>query len=93
MGVRLAGDAAKDEIHLAAPRSPVEGSDIAPNRGVSQETLPHRRDQMGAGEGFPLHHSDDAASRDGELESEVEPAAAGAQGDALQGWPSPTFGT
>lgn len=76
--VRLARDAAHCEIHDAAKASARRGSGIAPHRRVSQETLPHRLDQMGAGESFPLHVQDRASSRHGQLDAEVEAAAAGA---------------
>jgi hypothetical protein len=83
--VRLARDAANDEIHDAAPSSAVEGSGIAPDRARSQETLLHRRNQMGDGEGFPLHHADCASSWNCQLDAEVEPAASGAEGEDVDG--------
>jgi len=76
----LAGDAANDARNVPAKLPAVEGLGIVPNRCRSQETRLHRRDQMGDGEGFPLHHSDGAASRHCKVQSEVEPGPAGADG-------------
>lgn len=53
-----------------------------------KETFSHRRDQVRDGEGFPLHHADDASSRDCQLDSEIETAASGADGQYVE-----TFGT
>lgn len=86
--VRLARDAANEAIHEAAPWPAAEGSGIAPHRSFSHETLLHRCDQVRAGEGFPLHHNDAASAWDCQLNSEVEPAAAGADADEVE-----TFGT
>lgn len=82
--VRLARDAANEAIHEAAPGAAVEGADIRPDRRRSQETRVHRRDQMGNGEGFPLHHNDGARSRNGEVEGKVKPSASGAQADDVE---------
>lgn len=85
--MRLARDAANEAIHKAAPRSAAEGSHIAPDRRWSQETLFNRCDQVRAGEGFPLHHKDWASRRDCELNGEIEPSAAGAEADEVEGVP------
>jgi len=77
--VRLARDAANEAIHKATPRPAVEGSGIAPHRARSHETFFHRRYQMGDGEGFPLHHADCASAWNCQPESEIEPAASGAE--------------
>jgi hypothetical protein len=82
--VRLARDAANEAINEAAPWAAVEGADIRPDRRRSQETRVHRRDQMGNGEGFPLHHNDGARSRNGEVEGKVEPSASGAEADDVE---------
>lgn len=49
-----------------------------------KETFSHRRDQVRDGEGFPLHHAYDASRRDCQLDSEVEPAASGADGEDVE---------
>jgi len=59
-GMRLAWDSPNDAIHAASEAPAREGSGIAPHRRRSQKTLFHRRDQMGACKGFPLHVSDRA---------------------------------
>nr|WP_234819483.1 hypothetical protein [Rhodopseudomonas palustris] len=82
--VRLARDAANNAIHEATPASAVEGGDIAPHRRCSHETLPHRFDQVSDGEGFPLHQHACASAWDCQLESEIKPAASGAQADGVE---------
>jgi hypothetical protein len=37
------------------------------------------------GEGFPLHHADRASAWNCQLDSEIEPAAAGAEADEVEG--------
>jgi hypothetical protein len=81
----LARDAANEAIHKAAPWSAAEGSGIAPHRRWSQATLPHRFDQMGEGEGFPLHQTDRASAWDRQLDAKVQSASAGAEGDVVEG--------
>jgi hypothetical protein len=83
--MRLARDAANDAIHEAAPLSAAEGSGIAPHRRWSHETLAHRFDQVGDGEGFPLHQTDRASAWDCQLEAKVEPSASAAEGDEVEG--------
>jgi hypothetical protein len=78
--VRLARDAANEAIHEAAPWAAVEGSGIAPHSGISQETLAHRCHQVRDGERFPLHHNDRSSAWQCQLDSEIEPATAGADG-------------
>lgn len=83
--MRLAWDSANDAIHAATKLSAWEGSGIAPQRCRSQETLLHRRHQMSAGEGFPLHVSDWPIAWNCQFEAEIEPATAGADGDGVDG--------
>lgn len=77
---RLARVAATDEIHRSTPGPAVEGSQIRPHRSRSQEARVHRLDQTADAERFPLHiaHSASTAA-EREIESEVEPAASGAE--------------
>lgn len=79
--VRLARDAANEAVQAAAPSAAVEGSGIAPDRRVSQEARSHRFDQVRDGEGFPLHHADDASAWHCQLNAEIEPASSGAEGE------------
>jgi hypothetical protein len=83
--VRLARDAASKAIHEATPRPAVEGSGIAPQRRRSQKALFHRCHQMRGGEGFPLHHADAASAWNCQLDAEIEPPPAGADGDEVEG--------
>lgn len=82
---RLARDAANEAIHKAAPWAAVEGSGIAPHRARSHETLLHRCDQMRDGEGFPLHHADRSSTWHCQFDAEIETAAAGAEGEDVDG--------
>jgi hypothetical protein len=84
-GMALAWDSPNDAIHNSTPWSAVEGSHIAPHRRFSQETLAHRFDQMGDGEGFPLHHNDAASIWDCQFDAEIEPASSGAEADEVEG--------
>ena len=84
--VRLAGNAANEAVQTATPCAAAEGSGIAPHRSRSHETRSHRCDQVRDGEGFPLHHADDASAWHRQLDAEVEPSASGAEGkDARPG--------
>lgn len=85
--VRLARDAANDSIHEAAPWPAVEGAHIRPDSRWSHKARFHRFNQMGDGEGFPLHHNDGASARNGEVEGEVEPSSTGAEADDVEDWP------
>ena len=79
---RLARVAAADEIHRSTPRAAVEGSHIRPHRSRSHEARVHRRDQTADAERFPLHIAHPASTAaEREIESDVEPAASGAEGE------------
>lgn len=75
---RLARVSANDEIHAATPRSSVEGSQVTPDRSLSQPPFLHRCDQTRGRECFPFDVTD-RASRSKALESKVDPADAGAE--------------
>lgn len=80
----LAWVACSEDIHRAAPSSAAEGSDIAPHRRLSQETRFHRFDQMGDGEGFPLHHADEASTWKRQFKSEFESTPPSAEGEDVE---------
>jgi len=80
VGVGLTRISGHDEIHSAAPRARIKGSQAAPDRSRSQGTALHRRDQSGGGERLPLQVAD-RASRAAAFEAEVEAADAGAEGE------------
>lgn len=86
--MRLARDAANEAVHAATPRAAVEGSGIAPHRRWSHEALLHCRNQLRGGKGFPLDQHDAASVWNCQLDSEIEPAASGADADEVE-----TFGT
>ena len=79
-GDGLAGEAAKDEIHSAAPRSSIEGCEIRPDRARRNGETVHSRRRATGSKGFPLHHADrlnlKTEMRGGSMEAEVEAADA-----------------
>jgi hypothetical protein len=85
IAVGLAGIAGSDAMNASTPRVRVEGGKVRPDRRGSQVTRFHARDQSCGGSGFPLHVSDATRSGHGELDTEAEPAGAGAQFDDVPG--------
>ncbi|BAQ16929.1 hypothetical protein GL4_1473 [Methyloceanibacter caenitepidi] len=53
-GERLAWVSGSEDIHLAAPRSAVKGSNVVPDRRTIQGFVFHPRHEGGRGEGFSL---------------------------------------
>lgn len=82
--VRLARDAANEAVNAATPCAAVEGSGIAPDRSVIQETRSHRCDQVRDGEGLPLHQTDAASAWKRQSDAEIEAASAGAEGEHVE---------
>ena len=81
-GERLARIARSDDVHRAAPRAAVEGSNVVPDNSLIQGRVFHPRHESGCGEGFPFDMAHSTISGDGDGEPEVEPACAGAEGEA-----------
>ena len=81
-GERLARIARSDDVHRAAPRAAVEGSNVVPDNSLIQGRVFHPRHESGCGEGFPFDMAHSTISGDGDGEPEVEPARAGAEGEA-----------
>jgi len=79
---RLARIARSDDIHRAAPRAAVEGSNVVPDNSLIQGRVFHPRHESGCGEGFPFDMAHSTISGDGDGEPEVESACAGAEGKA-----------
>ena len=79
---RLARIARSDDVHRAAPRAAVKGSNVVPDNSLIQGRVFHPRHESGCGEGFPFDMAHSTISGDGDSEAEVEPASAGAKGDA-----------
>ncbi|MDE0913914.1 MAG: hypothetical protein OSB57_01900 [Planctomycetota bacterium] len=83
-GVRLARDAAKDEIHLSTPRCAVEDSQIREHRRAIQVPGFTLRCQDFAGEGFPLQVADRSSIWNRSSDSQVKATDAGADGYAVE---------
>ena len=81
---RLARIARSDDVHCAAPRAAVEGSNVVPDNSLIQGRVFHPRHESGCGEGFPFDMAHSTISGDGDGEPEVEAARAGAEGEAEQ---------
>lgn len=79
---RLARIARSDDVHRAAPRAAVEGSNIVPDNSLIQGRVFHPRHESGCGEGFPFDMAHSTISGDGDSKPEVEPACAGTEGEA-----------
>ena len=79
-GEWLARIARSDDIHRAAPRAAVEGSNVVPDNSLIQGRVFHPRHESGCGEGFPFDMAHSTISGDGDGEPEVESARAGAEG-------------
>jgi hypothetical protein len=83
-GERLARIARSDDVHRAAPRAAVEGSNVVPDNSLIQGRVFHPRHESGCGEGFPFDMAHSTKSGDGDGKSEVEPACARTEGEAEQ---------
>lgn len=81
---RLARVTCSEDIHEAAPWSAVEGGKVVPDRCRIQGLVFHPRHESGCCEGFPLDVTHSAISGTGDVEAEIEPAGAGAQGKSVQ---------
>jgi len=79
-GEGLARIPGSEPTNSATIRSAVEGTQIRPNRRRSQPTFVHLLRQDFAGKGFDLHMSDNSAAGNSQLESAIESASPGAEG-------------
>lgn len=71
-GVRLARDAAKDEIHQSSIARAIEPVNVEVNRRRAQGRLVHPFQEDGLGEGFPLnvgHRTGSKGSLDGKIKA------------------------
>lgn len=75
---RLARIARSDDVHRAAPRAAVEGSNVVPDNSLIHGRVFHPRHESGCGVGFPFDIAHSTISGDGD----GEPARAGAEGEA-----------
>ena len=83
-GERLARIARSDDVHRAAPRAAIEGSNVVPDNSLIQGRVFHPRHESGCGEGFPFDMAHSTISGDGDGKPEVEPASAGAEREAKE---------
>ncbi len=79
---RLARIARSDDVHRAAPRAAVEGGNVVPDNSLIHGRVFHPRHESGCGIGFPFDMAHSTITGDGDGETKVESACAGAQGDA-----------
>ena len=83
-GERLARIARSDDVHRAAPRAAVEGSNVVPDNSLIQGRVFHPRHESGCGEGFPFDMAHSTISGEGDGEPEIETARARTEGEAEQ---------
>jgi len=81
---RLARIARSDDVHRAAPRAAIEGSNVVPDNSLIQGRVFHPRHESGCGEGFPFDMAHSSVSRDGDGEPEVDAASSGTEREAGQ---------
>ena len=79
-GEWLARIARSDDIHCAAPRAAVEGSNVVPDNSLIQGRVFHPRHESGCSEGFPFDMAHSTISGDDDGKPEIEPARARAEG-------------
>ena len=79
---RLARIARSDDIHRAAPRAAVEGSNVVPDKSLIHGRVFHPRHESGRGVGFPFDMAHSTISGDGDGKAEVEPACTGTEREA-----------
>ncbi|SNS74204.1 hypothetical protein SAMN04488078_102962 [Antarctobacter heliothermus] len=75
----LARIARTDDIHSAAPRSTVKGSNVVPDNSLIQGRVFHPRHESGCGEGFPFDMAHSTISGDGDGEPEIKPTGTGTE--------------
>jgi len=81
-GERLARIARREDVHRAAPWFAVEAGNVVPDRRAIQGRFFHPRHDNGCGEGFPFDMAHRTISGQCDGEPEVDPACAGAEGEA-----------
>ena len=79
---RLARIARRDDIHRAAPRLAVESGNVVPDNSLIQGRVRHPRHESGRSVCFPLYMAHSSISGQSEGEAEIDPARAGAEGEA-----------
>lgn len=84
-GIWLTWVSASDDIHASAPCCSVEGGNIVPDRRVIQGLVFHPRHESGRSVGFPLDVTYSSGPGLGDMDTEFEPAGAGAEGQYIEG--------
>lgn len=85
---RLAGIAAVDDIHEAAPRFAVEGGNVVPDRCAIQGRVFHPRHERRCCVSFPLNVTHSTISGMGDMQSEIEATGSRAEREAAQSAPA-----
>lgn len=75
----LAGITGRDEMNSAAQRSRVEGSQVVPDRSLTQGLVRHPGHESGRCMAFPLDESHSAVVGLGDVQAEVEAGVSGAE--------------
>jgi hypothetical protein len=78
-GERLARIARSDDIHCAAPRAAVEGSNVVPYWCVVEASVVHSCNQNSGREGISFDEADGSDAWHGDLEAKIESASTAAQ--------------
>ncbi len=73
---RLARIARSDDVHRAAPRAAVEGSNVVPDNSLIQGRVFHPRHESGCGVGLPFDMAHNTISGECKVQPEVEPSCA-----------------
>ena len=81
-GERLARISRSNDVHRAAPRTAIEGSNVVPDRRAIQGRVFHPRHESGRGVGFPFDMAHSSISGDGDGKPKVDAACAGTKGEA-----------
>lgn len=82
---RLARIAREHAIHGSAPRAPVEGREVSPDRGGGEHAALLPADKGSARPVIPFDETGGLESRLRKPEPEIEPAGSGAEGKAAEG--------
>ena len=82
---RLARVARREDIHEAAPRAALERDHVIPDRRLAQGLVFHPGHEGGRGVSVSFDVTNSSISGLGDVDTEFEPAAAGAEGNTPEG--------
>ncbi len=80
----LAGITGRQDMNAIAPRSPIEGGKVVPDRRRLQGLVFHPGHESGRSVCFPLDETHSSISRLGDGKPKVKPAISCTQGEAAQ---------